>query len=58
LRKEPNNEHDECAIALFWQDEKIGYVPASCNEIIARLIDAQALPLLGCMNNFPTMQLV
>ncbi len=47
LRREPNNPYDDCAIALYWQHEKIGFVPASNNEVISRLIDANALPLLA-----------
>lgn len=47
LRREPENKHDKFAIALYWQQEKIGYLPAEKNELIARLIDAQALPLIG-----------
>ena len=51
LKREYENEYDECAIALYWQNEKIGFIPASCNEIIARLIDAEALPLLGIITH-------
>jgi hypothetical protein len=51
LRREPDNEHDDCAIALYWQQEKIGYIPAGFNEMLAKLIDAQALPLLGMITH-------
>lgn len=51
LRREPGNEHDECAIALYWQQEKIGYVPYDFNEMPAKLLDAQALPLLGMITH-------
>lgn len=51
LRREPNNEHDECAIALYWQQEKIGYIPYDFNEMPSRLLDAQALPLLGMITH-------
>lgn len=51
LRREPENEHDECAIALYWQQEKIGFVPASSNEMLAKLLDAKALPLLGMITH-------
>lgn len=51
LRREPDNEHDEFAIALYWQQEKIGYMPAGINEMTARLIDANALPLLGMITH-------
>ncbi|HMO62604.1 MAG TPA: HIRAN domain-containing protein [Ferruginibacter sp.] len=51
LRREPDNEHDDCAIALYWQQEKIGYIPAEENEMLAKLLDAQALPLLGMITH-------
>lgn len=51
LRREPDNEHDDCAIALYWQQEKIGYIPAHSNETLAKLLDAQALPLLGMVTH-------
>ncbi|RYY46941.1 MAG: hypothetical protein EOO06_13445 [Chitinophagaceae bacterium] len=47
LRREPENKHDEFAIALYWQQEMVGYLPAACNELLSRLMDAQALPLLA-----------
>ena len=51
LRREYNNQHDEFAIALYWQQEKIGYVPAEHNNTIARLLDAEALPLLAIITH-------
>jgi hypothetical protein len=51
LRREPDNEHDDCAIALYWQQEKIGYVPATINSILSRLLDANALPLVGTITH-------
>lgn len=51
LKREPENMHDLSAIALYWQQEKIGYVPAEQNEILAKLLDAQALPLLGMITH-------
>jgi hypothetical protein len=47
LKREPENEHDSFAVALYWQQEKIGFLPAAANQTIARLIDAQALSLLA-----------
>lgn len=41
LRREPGNEHDENAIAIF--DENgyhLGYIPKIKNEVLARLLDA------------------
>jgi hypothetical protein len=51
LRREPGNTHDDCAIALYWQQEMIGYIPACENEMLAKLLDAQALPLLGMITH-------
>ena len=51
LRREPENEYDNCAVALYWQQEKIGYVPANLNELLSRLMDAGALPLLGMITH-------
>lgn len=51
LRRMPDNEHDEFAVSLHWQQEMIGYLPADSNEIIARLMDAKALPLIGIITH-------
>lgn len=51
LRREPENQHDDFAIALYWQQEKIGFIPAEYNAIIARLLDASALPLLATITH-------
>ena len=40
VKREKNNEFDEFAIALHFQDHKIGYIPRDKNEVIARLLDA------------------
>jgi hypothetical protein len=47
LGREPDNKFDECAVALYWNDTKIGFVPQAENEILSRLIDGQALDLLA-----------
>ncbi len=51
LRREPKNLYDDFAIALYWQQEKIGFIPAEFNETIARLLDAEALPLLASITH-------
>ena len=51
LRREPDNKHDPYAIALYWQHEMIGYLPAESNETIAKLLDAEALPLLAVITH-------
>ncbi len=42
LVREPTNPHDDRAVALFWKDRKIGYVPCKRNHAIARLADQDA----------------
>ena len=39
LEREPNNLADAWAIRVFAGPERLGYVPADSNEIIARLMD-------------------
>lgn len=39
LEREPCNLADPWAIKVFAGDRKIGYVPADCNEVLARLMD-------------------
>lgn len=39
LVREPDNLVDGWAIRVFAGEDKIGYVPADCNEILARLMD-------------------
>jgi hypothetical protein len=47
LVREPNNEHDACAIALHFNNEKIGFIPAQENEMLSRLLDAQVVELMA-----------
>ncbi|MDP4269225.1 MAG: HIRAN domain-containing protein [Bacteroidota bacterium] len=37
--REPENQYDANAIAIYFDEEKMGYIPAEQNEIIARLMD-------------------
>lgn len=39
LVREPENEYDQFAIALHFNKEKIGFVPAESNEILSKLLD-------------------
>jgi len=45
LVREPDNEHDSCAIAIYFEGVKIGYVPAEDNEVLSRILDAGLLDL-------------
>ena len=39
LERDPGNLADRWAIRVFAREERIGFVPADCNEILARLMD-------------------
>ena len=39
LVREPDNAYDPCAIALHWNNHKIGFVPAEDNEMLSKLLD-------------------
>ncbi|MBK0381837.1 HIRAN domain-containing protein [Pedobacter sp. SD-b] len=45
LVREPENQYDEFAIALHFNEEKIGFVPMESNEILSRLLDSGAVEL-------------
>ena len=45
LVREPDNKFDESAIAVFFQNQKIGFIPAESNETLSKLIDVKALDL-------------
>lgn len=42
LIREPENKYDEAAIAVYFNNEKIGYLPRAENATIALLMDQQA----------------
>ena len=48
LVREPQNTHDKNAIAIYWQEQKIGYVPRTNNTALAALMDDQQ-PLQACI---------
>jgi hypothetical protein len=49
LVREPDNPHDELAIAVLTGDgHKLGYIPRSCNEVPAALAD-QSVTLRACI---------
>ena len=45
LVREPDNKFDESAIAVYFQKQKIGFIPAESNETLSKLIDINALDL-------------
>ncbi len=40
MQRMPQNQHDENAIAIFYEKTRIGYVPRELNLVISRLMDA------------------
>ena len=40
MKREGKNEFDNFAIALWFQNTKVGYIPREKNEVLARLMDA------------------
>ncbi|WP_276978885.1 HIRAN domain-containing protein [Flavobacterium filum] len=47
LIREPENTYDDNAIALYWQNHKIGFVPRDINAVLAALLDAKDLNLIA-----------
>lgn len=45
LVREPDNEYDDCAIALYHNEHKIGFIPREENMILSILLDANLLKL-------------
>ncbi|MET0067708.1 MAG: HIRAN domain-containing protein [Candidatus Thiodiazotropha sp.] len=39
LRREPSNAHDRYAIAVWFRNEHLGYIPQRDNRTLARLLD-------------------
>jgi hypothetical protein len=39
LVREPNNPHDANAVAIYFQKDKLGYVPRGENSAIAQMLD-------------------
>ena len=40
VKREGKNEFDGFAVALYFEQTKVGYIPKDKNEVIARLMDA------------------
>ncbi|MEG1546249.1 MAG: HIRAN domain-containing protein [Bacteroides sp.] len=51
LVREEDNKHDYNAIALYFGESKIGFVPASDNEILAILFDLGYKKAIRCFIN-------
>ncbi len=46
LHRETDNAYDKQAVALYWRDYKLGFIPRRQNFTIAQLLDQQQ-PLTG-----------
>ena len=40
LRREPDNRYDERAVAVYWRDRKLGYLPRVENTAAAYMMDS------------------
>lgn len=40
MKREGDNEFDQFAVALWFANTKVGYIPKDKNEVLARLMDA------------------
>ncbi len=40
MQRQPKNKHDKNAIALYFEKDRIGWVPRELNLVISRLMDA------------------
>lgn len=47
LIREPENLADKNAIALYYQEKKVGFVPAKMNKTICRLMDGELIDLFA-----------
>lgn len=45
LVRERENEHDANAIALYFNEQKIGFIPKEENRILSKIMDAEVLDL-------------
>jgi hypothetical protein len=43
--REPDNKYDPCAIALHFNNQKIGFIPMESNEVLSVLLDTNLLDL-------------
>lgn len=42
LKREPENNYDSRAIAVYWKRHKLGYIKKGDNQTLSRLLDAKA----------------
>lgn len=54
LVREPKNEYDEFALALYYNKQKIGFVPSESNEILSKLIDIGTIDIMAEITHLET----
>ena len=54
LVREPENEHDSCAIALHFNGQKIGYIPQQENALFSKLMDGKLVELMAEVTHLKT----
>ncbi len=52
--REPDNEFDSCAIALYFNNQKIGFIPMESNEVLSVLLDTKLLNLQAEITHIET----
>ena len=48
LVPEPQNPHDCDAVAIYWEDTKLGYVPCDENDFLAQLLCFGHVDVIEC----------
>jgi hypothetical protein len=51
LKREPKNEFDFYAIALYFRENKIGFIPKEVNLMLSSLLDSEALSLFAVISH-------
>ncbi len=54
LVREPKNQYDTSAIALYYQDKKIGFIPSEDNVLLSILLDAKLLEIKAEITHIKT----
>ena len=52
--REPDNQFDDCAIALHFNSKKIGFIPMKSNEVLSALLDTKLLKLQAEITHIET----
>lgn len=58
LRPEPTNKHDKDAIAVYYKDSQIGYVPASLTHEVRKIINGKCILRIYNYNDYTRAELL